>query len=260
MIESRASLSAPARAHESRPPGSPGVAAVAPGRSELARRLLEAYFSGPIAKAIAGAAAKAAARAGTTGSGPFEAAFDIELARLLTVYLPDASRRTACLKELAAAAPRSVGTRLPSGVEPGASLGRPGEVRSGMSGAASTSVQVRDQSDIPNACEVVRDLGKKLGFSRVDQTKMATAVSELARNMLQYAGGGTIRFAEVLAPRRGLEAFFEDHGPGIDDLDDLLDTNSSGLGLRGSRGIADEFLIDTHPGDGTRITMRKYVA
>lgn len=128
-----------------------------------------------------------------------------------------------------------------------------------------TKVLVRDEIDVPNACEVARDLSKKLGFSVVDQTKMATAVSELARNMLQYAGGGTILFAEVLAPRRGLEAFFEDRGPGIANLEGVLDpkyrsTTGMGMGLRGSKRIADEFLIDTQPGDGTRITMRKYVA
>lgn len=89
--------------------------------------------------------------------------------------------------------------------------------------------------------------------------------AELARNMLQYAGGGHIRFAEVLSPRKGLEAFFEDRGPGIADLDGVLDPKyrsmtGMGMGLRGSKRIADEFLIDTQPGDGTRITMRKYVA
>lgn len=138
-------------------------------------------------------------------------------------------------------------------------------MRVANAGATSTSVVVRDEIDVPNACEVARDLAKKLGFSIVDQTKMATAVSELARNMLQYAGGGNIRFAEVLAPRKGLEAFFEDRGPGIADLDGVLDPKyrsmtGMGMGLRGSKRIADEFLIDTQPGDGTRITMRKYVA
>ncbi len=234
------------------------------------RRVLEGYFSAPIAKAIVGAAAKVAARAGVEESATWHHAFHHEVARLLSVYLPDVERRRACVTSLVAAlpvpasGPRSE-LRPPSGsyLRPrfaDARTGSSGSVRPGALGTASTSVVVADQSDIPNACEVVRDLGRKLGFSRVDQTKMATAVSELARNMLQYAGGGTIRFAEVLAPRRGLEAFFEDHGPGIVGLDDMFEAGNMGLGLRGSKGIADEFLIDTQPGDGTRITMRKYVA
>lgn len=237
------------------------------------RSVLEGFFSGPIAKAIVGAAGKAAARAGLEDTPTWEVAFDRELQRLLNVYLPDAARRLDCLARLAREAPPPAAVfehtppPMPLRARPasGAYL-RPSVLPSSPSmrpatfGSASTSVVVRDQTDIPNACEVVRDLGKKLGFSRVDQTKMATAVSELARNMLQYAGGGTIRFAEVLAPRRGLEAFFEDHGPGIVGLDDMLEAGSMGLGLRGSKGIADEFLIDTQPGDGTRITMRKYVA
>lgn len=243
--------------------------------------VLEGFFSGPIAKAIVGAANKNAARAGREDSSQWLASFERELQRLLHVYLPDAERRSECLRllkgvqpavatiasvaEEATLDPQPLRARPRSGAYPRPSLAArglppPPSMRPATFGSASTSVVVRDQTDIPNACEVVRDLGKKLGFTRVDQTKMATAVSELARNMLQYAGGGTIRFAEVLAPRRGLEAFFEDHGPGIVGLDDMLETGSMGLGLRGSKGIADEFMIDTQPGDGTRITMRKYVA
>ncbi len=241
------------------------------------RNVLEGYFSAPIAKAIVGAAAKTAARAGVEDGEAWRASFEQELARLLCVYLPDIDRRRACAQKLGAAASNpdpAIGSmaavehtpRPHLAPRPASGSHRAMRASSSISGrpptlgTASTSVIVRDQTDIPNACEVVRDLGKKLGFSRVDQTKMATAVSELARNMLQHAGGGTIRFAEVLAPRRGLEAFFEDHGPGIVGLDDLFEAGSTGLGLRGSKGIADEFLIDTQPGDGTRITMRKYVA
>lgn len=250
--------------------------------------MLEGFFSAPIAKAIVGAASKSALRVGHENALAWQSAFDRELQRLLQVYLPDAERQHACRIQLRARAVAALPVATPSetpAVRPArpvsgayerpAVAGLAGPVRrtsetravvAGHSarppalGTASTSVVVRDHTDVPNACEVVRDLGRKLGFSRVDQTKMATAVSELARNMLQYAGGGTIRFAEVLAPRRGLEAFFEDHGPGISGLDDMLEAGSMGLGLRGSKGIADEFTIDTQPGDGTRITMRKYVA
>lgn len=222
--------------------------------ADESRVVLEGFFSSPIARAIVGASSKAVSRGtASEGSAAWDQAFAAELARLVGNYLPDPSRRAQCMHLLAplqaGPVPRRSSTRTKAivSVPPTAS-------------SESTSVMVRDHRDVPNACEVVRDLGKKLGFSRVDQTKMATAVSELARNMLQYAGGGTIRFAEVLSPRRGLEAFFEDRGPGIHDLEHVLDTQGSGLGLRGSKGIADEFMIDTNPGDGTRITMRKYVA
>lgn len=260
------------------------------------RATLEGFFSAPIAKAILGAAMK---RAGTTGpefQPAWYDAFFAELTRLLAVYLPDPARRAACVTRLdalrAVVRPKAQSTaglkapRVPlfdgiPGVVPPEpptppptttldsafhpSRSRSGERLPARDPGTSTKVLVRDEIDVPNACEVARDLAKKLGFSLVDQTKMATAVSELARNMLQYAGGGTILFAEVIAPRRGLEAFFEDRGPGIANLEGVLDpkyrsTTGMGMGLRGSRRIADEFLIDTQPGDGTRITMRKYVA
>lgn len=222
--------------------------------AEQTRVVLEGFFSTPIAKAIVGACCKAGAKSSLLEDSPeWRGAYHAELTRLLGNYLPDMAKRAQCMEMLTPLRPSAPGELRRSGV-------RPRVLSSAPTASASTSVEVRDHRDVPNACEVVRDLGRKLGFSRVDQTKMATAVSELARNMLQYAGGGTIRFAEVLAPRRGLEAFFEDRGPGIHDLEQVLDTPGNGLGLRGSRGIADEFTIDTHPGDGTRITMRKYVA
>lgn len=276
------------------------------------RAVLEGFFSAPIAKAILGAAMKRAGNAGPEFQTAWYEGLFAELGRLLSVYLPDPSRRADCLGRLEGLhnvvrprLPTSAGLRaprVPRFAESSRSLtgpprqgsdqnpshashpGRPAPVlrggrmpepsggrssqdrmRAQSAGATSTSVVVRDEIDVPNACEVARDLAKKLGFSVVDQTKMATAVSELARNMLQYAGGGHIRFAEVLAPRKGLEAFFEDRGPGIADLDGVLDPKyrsmtGMGMGLRGSKRIADEFLIDTQPGDGTRITMRKYVA
>lgn len=257
------------------------------------RAVLEGFFSAPIAKAILGAAMKRANGAGPEFQSAWYEGLFAELARLLSVYLPDPARRADCFGRLEAlhnvVRPRlqsNAGLRAPRvpRLDDPALLERPGRPapvlrgapeppmrssqdrsRGQSAGATSTSVVVRDEIDVPNACEVARDLAKKLGFSIVDQTKMATAVSELARNMLQYAGGGHIRFAEVLAPRKGLEAFFEDRGPGIADLDGVLDPKyrsmtGMGMGLRGSKRIADEFLIDTQPGDGTRITMRKYVA
>lgn len=264
------------------------------------RVVLEGFFSAPIAKAILGAAMKRAGNAGPEYQPAWYEGLFAELGRLLSVYLPDPGRRADCFGKLEALH-NVVRPRLPSGnglraprvprfpdsrnsVAPEPTTGHPGRPAPVLRGAqypipkpddsrpraqganaTSTSVVVRDEIDVPNACEVARDLAKKLGFSIVDQTKMATAVSELARNMLQYAGGGHIRFAEVLAPRKGLEAFFEDRGPGIADLDGVLDPKyrsmtGMGMGLRGSKRIADEFLIDTQPGDGTRITMRKYVA
>lgn len=252
---------------------------------EESRTVLEGFFSAPIAKAITGAATKRANAAGQEGDSNWSAALFAELTRLLAVYLPDPARRGDCMARLEVLGQSVISTRFggnaalrPPPVPRLDSFGM-GEVRKAEPRRASspsgerprapkvgtTSVVVRDEVDIPNACEVAKDLARKLGFSLVDQTKMATAVSELARNMLQYAGGGNIRFAEVLAPRRGLEAFFEDNGPGIADLEGVLDpkyrsTTGMGMGLRGSKRIADEFLIDTQPGDGTRITMRKYVA
>jgi serine/threonine-protein kinase RsbT len=110
----------------------------------------------------------------------------------------------------------------------------------------------------------VRNWAVELGFGLVDQTKLVTAASELARNTVNYGGGGTVRMGALSnASHLGLQLTFEDHGPGIADVESALrdgyTTGSGlGLGLGGARRLANEFEIDSRPGEGTRVRIIRW--
>ncbi|MER5620603.1 anti-sigma regulatory factor [Streptosporangium sp. NPDC002544] len=109
----------------------------------------------------------------------------------------------------------------------------------------------------------IRTVAVNVGLSLVDQTKVVTAASELARNALVYAGGGQVRVKVVhKGVRRGLRMTFSDNGPGIPDIEQALTDgwttgNGLGLGLSGSRRLVDEFALESTPGEGTLITVTK---
>ncbi|MFE7169722.1 ATP-binding protein [Streptomyces sp. NPDC057616] len=111
----------------------------------------------------------------------------------------------------------------------------------------------------------IRALAQRCGLSLVDQTKMITAASELARNTLTYGGGGTVKAGTVSTHgRRGVAAVFEDSGPGIPDVEQAMTdgwTSGSGLGLglSGARRLVDDFELSTVPGEGTVVTIIKWV-
>src|ERR1700721_2914233 len=118
---------------------------------------------------------------------------------------------------------------------------------------------IQSGDDVVRVRQHVRVLAAQSGLSLVDQTKVVTAASELARNTLIYGGGGTAR-VEVLSDgrRQGVRVVFEDRGPGIADLDLALKGGYAtgtglGLGLSGARGLVDEFHIASNPGEGTRV-------
>jgi len=119
-------------------------------------------------------------------------------------------------------------------------------------------------NDVVRARQLVRTLAQECRLSLVDQTKLVTAASELARNTLVYGGGGTMRAGLADdGSRRGVRVAFEDSGPGIPDLDLALTdgwTSGSGLGLglSGSRRLVDDFTVDTEPGRGTTVTIAKW--
>jgi serine/threonine-protein kinase RsbT len=126
------------------------------------------------------------------------------------------------------------------------------------------SLALRTDEDVVRARQVTRQWAVELGFSLVDQTKIVTAASELARNTIIYGGGGTLAL-EMLndGPRRGLRLVFEDQGPGIPDvpmaLRDGFTTGSGlGLGLGGAKRLMNEFSISSAPGEGTRITTVRW--
>ena len=125
------------------------------------------------------------------------------------------------------------------------------------------AVVVTDE-DVVRLRKLVRDEMVALKFSLIEQTKMVTAASELARNILRYGGGGRAELSVLeRGGKRGICVSFIDEGPGIADIDlALTDGYTSGggmgLGLSGAKRLADEFELDSAPGKGTRVTITKW--
>lgn len=126
------------------------------------------------------------------------------------------------------------------------------------------TVPVRTSDDVVRARQAVRARAVAAGFSLVDQTKIITAASEIARNTVDYGGGGTMRI-EVLGngQRRGVRLTFKDQGPGIADIklamtDGYTSSGGLGLGLSGARRLVNEFAITSAPGHGTEITLTRW--
>jgi serine/threonine-protein kinase RsbT len=128
----------------------------------------------------------------------------------------------------------------------------------------SEKLELRSGTDVVTARQMVRLWCVDVGFSLVDQTKMVTAASELARNTIDYGRGGTMRLDSVEdGPRRGLRLTFEDAGPGIADVQRALQdgyTSGSGLGLGlgGARRLVNEFDISSKVGEGTRVVITRW--
>ena len=126
------------------------------------------------------------------------------------------------------------------------------------------TLPLRIEQDVVLARQAVRKLTQELKFSLVDQTKMVTAASELARNTVIYGGGGTMR-AEVLldGARNGLRLTFEDQGPGIPDLslamkDGWTSGHGLGMGLSGAKRLVNDFDIASEVGKGTRVMIARW--
>jgi serine/threonine-protein kinase RsbT len=123
---------------------------------------------------------------------------------------------------------------------------------------------LRSEHDIVMARQLVRKLTQELGFSLVDQTKMVTAASELARNALVYGRGGAMHWELVQRDAyRGLKLLFADEGPGIPNIDLAMTdgwTSGSGLGmgLTGAKRLVNEFALDSKVGGGTRVTIVRW--
>jgi serine/threonine-protein kinase RsbT len=125
-------------------------------------------------------------------------------------------------------------------------------------------IPVTIEADVVIVRQVVRRQAVDIKLSLVDQTKIVTAASELARNLLIYGGGGEVVIEVVQnGSRNGLQIFFADTGPGIPDIDLALKdgyTSGSGmgLGLGGAKRLVNEFEIVSKPGEGTQITIRRW--
>ncbi len=132
-----------------------------------------------------------------------------------------------------------------------------------MAVVSSESLPVRTEPDVVAVRRRVREVSAQLGLSLVDQTKIITAASELARNTIIYGGGGSLEVQVLNGPRNGLRLTFEDKGPGIPDIDlalrDGFTTGSGlGLGLGGSKRLVNDFEIVSRPGEGTKITITRW--
>lgn len=124
------------------------------------------------------------------------------------------------------------------------------------------SVDVQTESDIVTARGLARQLADQLGFKHNDQIKIGTVVSELARNIYRYAGGGRIELSAVGGANARIEIVAEDEGPGIPNLDEIMSgryVSKTGLGrgLIGCRALMDELEVDSRAGRGTRIRAKK---
>lgn len=126
------------------------------------------------------------------------------------------------------------------------------------------AVDIHSEADIVAIRQVTRQWSVELRFSIVDQTKLVTAASELARNTLVHGGGGTMQLETAsVNGRSGLRLIFEDHGPGIPDVnlalrDGYTTGGGLGLGLGGAKRLVNEFQIDTQVGRGTRVTIVRW--
>ena len=126
------------------------------------------------------------------------------------------------------------------------------------------ALSIKASDDVVRVRQEVRARAIDIGLGLVDQTKIVTAASELARNTLDYGGGGTVRLQTVQdGGRKGLKLIFEDRGPGISDVDLALKDgyttgNGLGLGLSGAKRLSNEFDIQSRLGEGTRVTITRW--
>jgi serine/threonine-protein kinase RsbT len=125
-------------------------------------------------------------------------------------------------------------------------------------------VRVRSSEDVVLVRQMVRRWAVDAGFSLIDQTKVVTAASELARNTVVYGGGGTMTIQRLSgAGRTGLRLIFDDKGPGIADInlamkDGFTTGEGLGLGLSGAKRLSNEFEISSRPGEGTRVAVTRW--
>lgn len=125
-------------------------------------------------------------------------------------------------------------------------------------------IQIKQSDDVVRVRQLTRTFAVEIGLSLVDQTKIITASSELARNTLDYGGGGevTVELLDV-GIRRGVRLTFEDKGPGIPDIEQALKDGFTsgkgmGLGLGGAKRLCNEFTIDSKPGEGTKVSIARW--
>jgi serine/threonine-protein kinase RsbT len=252
--------------------------------SESVFGALTEYFPSAIARAVLRAAVR---RGRLPEEGLDEGVlpeFVEALERTLPMYIVDGERRAECIGKVRRLAPGEAWRAAP------ASAGRPvrdtprrvpaarpatardeGPASSHANGngqgdgVARGIVRIRSARDVVEACDLARQVARTVGFNALDQTKVATAASELARNILLYAGDGELRVGPLETPSRGIQLTAIDTGPGIADVDRVMSSGyrsrtGMGMGLKGARRLMDELEIDSRVGIGTTIVARKRVS
>ena len=125
-------------------------------------------------------------------------------------------------------------------------------------------LDVRTSEDVVRVRQEVRNRSAAAGFSLVDQTKVVTAASEIARNTIVHGGGGKVQVEVLEAPgKRGIRLVFEDEGPGITDIKLAMQDGYStggglGMGMPGSKRLSNEFYVESTPGRGTKVTLIRW--
>ncbi len=132
-----------------------------------------------------------------------------------------------------------------------------------MAVVSSEMIPVQSEPDIVVVRRRVRETAAQLGLSLVDQTKVVTAASELARNTLIYGGGGSMQLESLNGPRLGVRLTFSDNGPGIPDIqlalrDGFTTGSGLGLGLGGTKRLVNEFEIESNVGQGTKVVITRW--
>lgn len=132
-----------------------------------------------------------------------------------------------------------------------------------MAIVSSETIPVTSEADVVSVRRRVREVSAELGFSLVDQTKVVTAASELARNTLIHGGGGSMDLITLNGPRVGLKLTFQDKGPGIPDIqlalrDGFTTGSGLGLGLGGAKRLVNEFEIASRANEGTQVSITRW--
>jgi len=127
-----------------------------------------------------------------------------------------------------------------------------------------TVIEIKEEADIVKARTTARQKARDMGFGLVDQTRISTGTSELARNIYVYAGKGEVHIEETLEPHHGIRITFIDQGPGIENVELALQdgwssSSSLGKGLAGSKRLANRLDINSAPGQGTTVIYERWL-
>ncbi|MGZ5969472.1 MAG: anti-sigma regulatory factor [Polyangiales bacterium] len=235
-------------------------------KGDAIRAVLASYVSRMIAQSVLRAALdRARVDEADLDRGVPRDALLREIRRGISIFVSEESHRNECMNRLdelmqpTTPAPAVVAETSPF------ALATAIAARPHVESHRSVEVPILDENGIVDARTRARELAGALGFSTIDQYKLATAVSELSRNIFRYAGKGKMRFGPVSSPRAGMFIIARDEGPGISDIalvmsDRYVSKTGLGRGLRGCKRIMDDFSIESTVGRGTTVTLRKYLA